>query len=205
MRPMNIWVHLSDPRPGPPPHYIHRWRLTNECNQIYLLVLRHWRIGQLKFAGVHRTSPSLSSLLSTLEPSSHRAPPPPVLHRRRSASSTSLEPRWGPSRAPRALLSLLHPRRWALVHRNGRRPSSVERTAAPRSPLYPRRHRSTVDRACPAGPRLYPLKNKSPTEIPCHFTKKTLCFFEINLRSRFADFALRPLYFSEINPQSVIL
>jgi hypothetical protein len=69
-----------------------------------------------------------------------------------------------------------------------------------------------VDRARPAGPqmrgpgpRLYPLKNKSPAEIRHHFAKKPLCFFEINLRSSFVDFALRPLYFSEINPPSVIL
>jgi hypothetical protein len=54
-------------------------------------------------------------------------------------------------------------------------------------------------------PRLYPLKNKSPAEIPRHFAKKPLCFFEINLRSSFADFALRPHCFSEINPESGIL
>jgi hypothetical protein len=54
-------------------------------------------------------------------------------------------------------------------------------------------------------PRLYLLKNKSPAEITRHFAKKALCFFEINPRSSFADFALRPLYFSEIKPQSVIL
>jgi hypothetical protein len=58
---------------------------------------------------------------------------------------------------------------------------------------------------CGPGPRLYPLKNKSPTEIPRHFAKKPLCFFEINSWSRFADFALRPLCFSKINPQSMIL
>jgi hypothetical protein len=58
---------------------------------------------------------------------------------------------------------------------------------------------------CGPGPRLYPLKNKSPAKIPRHFAKKPLCFFEINPRSSFADFALRPLYFSEGNPQFVIL
>jgi hypothetical protein len=56
--------------------------------------------------------------------------------------------------------------------------------------LGPRRSRSTVDRTRPSrftthgpSPRPYPLKNKSPAEIPRHF-------------------ALRPLGFSKINPQS---
>jgi hypothetical protein len=62
-----------------------------------------------------------------------------------------------------------------------------------------------VDRVRPAGPRLYPLKNKSLAEIPRHFAKKPLCFFEINPRSSFVDFALKPLYFSKINLWSVIL
>jgi hypothetical protein len=41
--------------------------------------------------------------------------------------------------------------------------------------------------------------------MPRRFAKKPLCFFEINLRSSFADFALRPLCFSEVNLESVIL
>jgi hypothetical protein len=49
------------------------------------------------------------------------------------------------------------------------------------------------------------LKNKSPAEILRHFVKKGLCFFEINPWSRFADFTLKPLYFSKINPRSMIL
>jgi hypothetical protein len=49
------------------------------------------------------------------------------------------------------------------------------------------------------------VEKKSPAKIPRHFAKKPLCFFEINLRSSFADFALRPLYFFEFNPQSMIL
>jgi hypothetical protein len=98
---------------------------------------------------------------------------------------------------------------WCTGAAGGRAPVS----APPHSgTLRPRRCRSMVDRARPTspwtrgpGPRLYPLKNKSPAETPRHFTKKPLCFFEINPRSVFADYALRPLCFFEINPQSVIL
>jgi hypothetical protein len=44
-----------------------------------------------------------------------------------------------------------------------------------------------------------------PAEIPRHFVKKPLCFFEINPRSSFTDFALKRLCFSEINLRSMIL
>jgi hypothetical protein len=37
-----------------------------------------------------------------------------------------------------------------------------------------------------------------------NFAKRSLDFFETNPRSRFVDFALKPLGFSEITPRSVI-
>jgi hypothetical protein len=48
------------------------------------------------------------------------------------------------------------------------------------------------------------VEKQIPAEIPRHFAKKPLCFFEINLWSSFADFALKPLGFSKMNLQSII-
>jgi hypothetical protein len=129
---------------------------------------------------VHRTSPSLSSLPSTLEPYSHRAPPPPhsappspSLH---SAARALVRPE--PS-SPRSPLHFAPP---PVSFTAPERPEAKLRCARHHA-LYPRRRWSTVDRAHPAGPRIYPLENNSQPKIPRHFAKKPLCFLEINPRS----------------------
>jgi hypothetical protein len=48
----------------------------------------------------------------------------------------------------------------------------------------PCRRRSTVDRARPAGPRIYPLEINSLFGLFRNFAKRSLDFWEINLRSR---------------------
>jgi hypothetical protein len=60
-----------------------------------------------------------------------------------------------------------------------------------------------VDRVRPAGRRLYPLKNKPLVEMAGRLFLQN--GGEFNPRSSFVDFALKPLYFSEINLRSVIL
>jgi hypothetical protein len=55
-------------------------------------------------------------------------------------------------------------------------------------PVNPRRHGP--------GPRLYPLKNKSRPKFPAILQRSPSVFSEINPRSSFADFALKPLCFS---------
>jgi hypothetical protein len=81
---------------------------------------------------------------------------------------------------------------WCTRKAGGRPPV----TALPRSgTLCPRRCWSMVDRARPAGPRTrgsgprpLPLENNSLINISENFTKKPLCFFEINPRSSFCSF-----------------
>jgi hypothetical protein len=85
-------------------------------------------------------------------------------------------------------------------------------SALPRSgTLGPRRRRSTVDRARPAGsPHVDPVHTFTRWKIirKSIFSGILQRSPRVSLKSTrgpvFADFALRPLCFSEINPPSVI-
>jgi hypothetical protein len=75
-------------------------------------------------------TPALLCSLPSPQPPPHLAPTAAPVSLHCPATSPPPEPRWGPSRVPRAPLSPLCPRRWASVHRSGRRPCSGEHATA---------------------------------------------------------------------------
>jgi hypothetical protein len=97
---------------------------------------------------------------------------------------------------------------WCTGAARGRNPVSTP----PRSgTLGPRRRRSTVDRAHPASsPRMDPVHTFTRWKIirksifPRILQRSPRVSVKSTRGLAFADFALRPLYFSEINPPSVI-
>jgi hypothetical protein len=149
---------------------------------------------------LNRSLPSPQLLLTER----HRLP---ILHHRRPASTAPPELRCDPSRVPLTPLSVLHPRRRALVHRSGRRPSSGERAAVPsvRTGIGPR----WIEHTRPVHGDMDPVHGFIRWKIICYLDYSKILqrgpwtFVKSTHGPDFVDFALRPLGFSEINQRSV--
>jgi hypothetical protein len=131
-----------------------------------------------------------------------------VLPHRRPASTALPELRLDPSQVPLAPLSVLRPRRRALAHRSRRRPSSGEHAAVPsvRAGVGPRWTEDTR----PVHGDVDPVHGINRWKIIHHSDYSEILqrgpwtFVKSTRDPDFANFALRPLGFSEINPRSTI-